>query len=354
MKLKNTFIDSKMNKDVDERLVPKGQYPHAENIRVSNSDGSDAGSVENIKGNEQLTNLGLTNAKCIGAIGDNSNRKIYWFVTSDEKDLVLEYDKTKDIDPLTTLLESTNPNGVLNFSKDFLITGVNKLINDDSNDDLLFWTDNRNPPRVINIERFKGSLPDSFAEADISVIKAPPLKAPEFTFSLTLESSIDSLDDKFLAFAYRYKYLDGEYSALSSFTNYAFSPSGLDIDFDTLENRGMRNSFNALNITLNSGGKNVSEVQLCVKESNSNNVYIVEDFIKDEDNIVDNSNIVYNFINDKTLRVLPDDELLRAYDNVPRLAKAQDIIGNRLMYANYEEGLMLVRLILVVILFLTV
>ena len=239
MKLQNTFVQSKMNKDVDERLLPKGQYPHAENIRVSNSDGSDVGAIENIKGNKALTNLGLTNAKCIGATADNANRKLYWFVTSDEKDLVLEYDRVTNT--TETLLESTKPNSVLNFDINSLITGVNKLVNDDSNDDLLFWTDNINPPRVVNIERFKGSLPDSFVEADISVIKAPPLSAPEFTFSLTLESSIDSLDDKFLAFAYRYKYLDGEYSALSSFSNYAFAPRDLDIDFDTLENRGMRN-----------------------------------------------------------------------------------------------------------------
>ena len=35
--------------------------------------------------------------------------------------------------------------------------------------------------------------------------------------------------------------------------------------------------------------------------------------------------------------MLPDDELLRLYDNVPLRAKAQTLQGNRLMYGNYVE-----------------
>ena len=51
MKLQNTFVQSRMNRDIDERLIPKGQYINAENIRVVSSDGSDVGAVENIKVN---------------------------------------------------------------------------------------------------------------------------------------------------------------------------------------------------------------------------------------------------------------------------------------------------------------
>ena len=38
---KNTFIQGKMNKDLDDRLLPNGQYRNAENITVSKSEGSD-------------------------------------------------------------------------------------------------------------------------------------------------------------------------------------------------------------------------------------------------------------------------------------------------------------------------
>ena len=50
-KLKQTFIRGKMNKDLDERLVPKGEYRDGENIQVSTSEGNDVGAIENILGN---------------------------------------------------------------------------------------------------------------------------------------------------------------------------------------------------------------------------------------------------------------------------------------------------------------
>ena len=37
-----------MNKDLDERLVPNGEYRDAQNIEVVTSEGSDVGSVQNI------------------------------------------------------------------------------------------------------------------------------------------------------------------------------------------------------------------------------------------------------------------------------------------------------------------
>ena len=49
--IKNQFTGGKMNKDLDERLVPKGEYRDAMNIQVSTSEESDVGSVQNILGN---------------------------------------------------------------------------------------------------------------------------------------------------------------------------------------------------------------------------------------------------------------------------------------------------------------
>ena len=153
MKLKNTFVQGKMNKDLDERLLPKGQYPHAENIRLSNSEASDVGAIENVLGNKSLTTLGLTNAVCIGSFSDDSNQKIYWFITADEKDVVMEYDFTQSPENgLSTVLESPT---VLNFSTEHLITGVVKIINGEQDKDLLVWTDDLNQPRCVNIARFK-------------------------------------------------------------------------------------------------------------------------------------------------------------------------------------------------------
>ena len=52
--LKHTFVKGRMNKDLDERLIPNGEYRDALNIQVSSSEGSDAGAIENVLGNEKV------------------------------------------------------------------------------------------------------------------------------------------------------------------------------------------------------------------------------------------------------------------------------------------------------------
>ena len=339
MKLQNTFVQGKMNKDIDERLLPKGQYPHAENIRVANSDGSDMGAIENVRGSEQLTDLGLVNGITIGTFSDDSNQKLYWFITSDEKDLVVEYDVPNG--QTNILRESSKPDGTLNFDKDYLITGVVKIINGESNRDLLGWTDDFNPPRIDNIERAKANHTlngvDSFIEDDISLSKKPPRYAPAVALTYTPTTLENNIENKFLTFAYRYKYLDGGYSAISSFTNYAFAPSEFDLDFQTMENNGMQNSFNAVSIDFNTGDERVTDIELIFKEANSNTPYIIEQFNKGDESWGDDEVQSFVFSNSKSKIPLSSDELFRDYDNVPRKAKALEMIGNRLAFANYLE-----------------
>ena len=55
--IKQNFSAGKMNKDLDERLLPKGQYRHADNIQVSTSEDSHVGALENILSNTQLSFL---------------------------------------------------------------------------------------------------------------------------------------------------------------------------------------------------------------------------------------------------------------------------------------------------------
>ena len=49
--VKNAFIKSKMNKDLDSRLLPSGEYRDGQNIQVSKSEGEDVGALENAVGN---------------------------------------------------------------------------------------------------------------------------------------------------------------------------------------------------------------------------------------------------------------------------------------------------------------
>ena len=69
--IKNTFLAGKMNKSLDDRLVPEGEYRDALNIQVTKSEGADVGVIQNIKGNTNTSNLQLAAGyKVIGSCFD--------------------------------------------------------------------------------------------------------------------------------------------------------------------------------------------------------------------------------------------------------------------------------------------
>ena len=51
---RRNFLKSKMNKDLDARLLTNGEYREGRNINVSRSEGSDVGALENVLGNQQV------------------------------------------------------------------------------------------------------------------------------------------------------------------------------------------------------------------------------------------------------------------------------------------------------------
>ena len=79
--INKSFTGGKMNKDLDERLVPNGEYRDAMNIQVSTSEDSDVGTVQNILGNEKACPDSIYQSapiNTIGTISDETNDTIYW------------------------------------------------------------------------------------------------------------------------------------------------------------------------------------------------------------------------------------------------------------------------------------
>jgi hypothetical protein len=182
--VKNAFIQSKMNKDLDDRLLPSGQYRHAINAQVSKSEGSDVGALENVLGNALVVDLtnSVENVSSIGYLSDEFSNSIYVFLTDNSSSsyipsgpgsnhYIYKYDVGNN--SLTKLVEGA----FLNFSKLNPIFGVNLL------EDLLFWTDNRNQPRKINIQNPLGYYTK---EEHISVAKYYPYKAIDLYSESTL------------------------------------------------------------------------------------------------------------------------------------------------------------------------
>jgi len=193
--VKNAFIKSKMNKDLDDRLIPSGEYRDAQNVQISRSESSDVGALENVLGNKEIlfngqkfsTLVGAANIKCIGQFVDENNNTIYSFWTDyfdtqaedriiyspSAKNYIMGYNQQSG--EFAVLVEGA----FLNFSQTNHIIGVNII------EGLLFWTDNRNQPRKINVNLANtfGStytVPTYYADEDsISVSKYNPYQTIE-------------------------------------------------------------------------------------------------------------------------------------------------------------------------------
>ena len=196
----HTFLKGKMNKDLDERLVPNGEYRDALNLEVATSEGSDVGALQTLIGNVQKENRSLNDittlhttwqasglayipvdSKCIGTVKDPTTEKIYWFIAASSINAIIEYDQIRDV-VYPILVEKKSDSNFLKFSPDHLITGVNIL------EGFLFFTDNQTEPKKVEIEKFKEGSTSfdqttqifgrNIEEADITVIKKSPLLKP--------------------------------------------------------------------------------------------------------------------------------------------------------------------------------
>ena len=143
--LKNNFTGGKMNKDLDERLVPNGQYRDAWNVQVSTTDESEIGALQNLLGNSEITNSIIPgDAVCVGSIADEKNNNIYFLIAATGVSKIIRWNTVEEqLIPVFVDIGSS----VLQYDKKRLITGINII------DDMLFWTDNFTEPKRINIPR---------------------------------------------------------------------------------------------------------------------------------------------------------------------------------------------------------
>ena len=363
------FIKGKMNKSVDERLIPNGEYIDAINVRMGSTENSEIGVIENTKGNLSLTAIQYkgtplsTDARCIGAYEDGANETIYWFIhdssypVSTEAplgkiDLIVSYNTLTD--QIVYHLISVNRDDTkttLNFNSDYLITGVDLV------EDLLFFTDNINPPRFINVKRnypdpalqviivpkaFDYNKQPQILEEELQVIKKPPLFSPSVELR-KVTSNETYLEDRYICFGYRYRYADNDYSATSPFSTPAFYPETFRYDIDTSLNEGMTNRYNSASVTINTGGPLVTGIDLLFKDAQDSTIKVIEKLNKSDLGLADNSDYNFTFDNSNIFTILQDSEILRLYDNVPRFALGQTMMGNRLIYGNYIDGYNLIR-----------
>ena len=453
--LKNAFIKGRMNKDLDERLVPNGEYRDAVNVEITTTEGGEVGSsgnigaIKNILGNELIDSSFSANipadSKAVGNFVDNQNNKIYWLVSSAAKDFILEYDETNIS---VVICDTRGSASHLKFNSNKKITGINLI------GGMLLWTDGVNEPKCINIKQFKEASAtntaatlgattqlsgSNYIEEHITVIKKSPLSsllidvketardgqvtnfttnrnltnievddtitsfiikpgtkglkvgdvlriehkepdtltespstyivtaqitnigtvtassivltikvltrtenipASNLTWDVNLVQEDPFYKLKFPRFAYRWKYKHGQYSTISPFSEVAFLPGNYNFDYKKGFNIGMENTARKIEISsFETPPFNVTEVDVLYKDSVSNNIYKIETIKKNDfENITNWGAYKFSIDSEIVSSVIESNQILRPYDNVPRAALAQEITGNRIVYANYKQN----------------
>ena len=369
--------------DTEERFVAKNDYRDALNVRIATSDEGNEGIVENIRSNKKFTNVSLKEDEtCIGAYEDLNNGSVIYFLHSRSKNHGI-YRLTSG-GSVDTILQ----NSILNFSTSHLITGVNVVGDDDDvfPEGLLYWTDDFNPPRKLNI--LKARLWNSNSSSSLAygamdkqtldVIKYPPTHHPvvgqggSVPYRTDTSKPSNQLIEKAWQFKYRYVYDDLEKSAWSP-----ISTCAMDVSFTQIYNTGVDSQKkNVLPIKFNTGHHTVERIQLAARNSNGSTDFIlIADIDKKKVNeLVSNMGLptsfdgandlvrasvatgaaneivldetlpngvtrFFFFYNDSiysTIDVVESDKL---YDDVPHLAKAQEVVdGNRMVYGNVVTG----------------
>jgi hypothetical protein len=260
-----------MNKDLDDRLIPNGEYRDAQNISVGKSEDDDIGALENVLGNSLVAgsqlltfndqNISVNSAgnsvtidgnvaaepgmtikgvdsstglpfitivtsivyngglnqttlttaydtqttaandkvdvffplEVIGQYSDKPNNRIILFLTNKDVNAVWPPNITNYYNPITqakNYIVSYTPNGAVpfqivaqgaffNFSVNYPMTGITMIEN------LLFFTDNNNQPRQVNVNTGINDATYYTNEDHISVAKYNPYKAIDLVRTTT-------------------------------------------------------------------------------------------------------------------------------------------------------------------------
>lgn len=347
--------------DKDERLLEPGDMTEAQNVTITER-GEGSGSIlKTFKGTTEsspnilVSEPNLSEAvTVIGKVEDPQRNFVYFFVADDvgsTMDSIIQHDPASDT--YKTVLRSS----WLNFSKSVFVKAdiINKDFKRDGTlESVIYFTDNDNPPRKINVDRALAGEYENFSNSEMDIalgaMRAAPTKPPTFTFDTDLNVSTNNFIQDTLQYATQIIYKDGEVSALSPYSKLAISQPAAFGGMETTNYNVVPYQDNVCDIehNINLSHPDLSKVRLLARSGNGGAFFVVDEFdpnVLKERDLPGGTTTVYNpgtkrytFYNDILGRSLSDSSVNKLYDNVPLRAEGQSVTGSRLMYSNYTEG----------------
>ena len=364
--------------DEDERLLKEGAMTDALNVTISEDGDGTEGVIKNVKGTTQGTavsgsELPVDAVTVIGQVSDPQRGFIYFFVADDNgstEHAIYQYDTSTNNYKL--LVKSSN----LAFNKAYPIKAdvVNGAFQQDGViQTILYFTDNLNPPRKINVDRALAGeylfTASSTFDYSLTTIRASLNSCPTIRFETDTSITQNEFLNDYFQFATQLIYTDGEESAISPYSELAVPSSVFQKTAETSsrsrvfenvcvirplyarsEGTSDPDGFNIdfLKTQPFSGVPDVKYIRLLARRGNTGSFFIIDDLpvnsnktrrVSDEVKTVwDYVAGEYRFYNDN-LKIFVGSELAnKMYDNVPKKAIGQALAGNRLFYSGYTEG----------------
>lgn len=346
MIIEKKYLTLGMNGDDSGRELLPGQSLNLMNCREGVTEFGRAGRQENIAGTtlvnqQKFPPYGFQ--QCMGTAIDFQRNRLIFFEWNSFGDHGI-YVYTPSTNQILAVLYDSQVVGGLNFSKDFRINRNAKVIGD-----LLYWTDNLNEPKKINIEAAIKANQADYVTTVVPYqfplnywvetwIKRPPSYA--LTWTRVADSSFleNHVHVNAFQFLYYYDFRDYDFSALSDYS--ALVPFELEASELTE---------NAILIKIPFAEKieqDVQKINIVAKYGNNGSMYIINTFDKgipaDAAAIIAHNagitQLSYQFYN--TILGIPLDKVFAAtpFDEVPLLTKTIELASNRAFLGNNLSG----------------
>jgi hypothetical protein len=301
--MQKILFKGKLNKDVTVKFLGD-DYADARNVIFQTSKQGEDGSLRlyngflKIQPDSQNPDLG----KVIGVCEDKVNSTLYYFTDQNKIWRYNQLTETKQI-----IFEWSG----LNLSS-FIQTGIIG--------DFLYWTDNVNQPRYINVTRSYTNV----TEDDITLIRPAPL-FPLVTNGFSGYQTYSSIDGYGFQFSYRYVYLDNQISVIAPWTKTYYVVNGEEF----------------VSVSKPSGEnipKYVRHVELLVRR-NDENFWQIFSTAQPSNFEIDS----FLFSGDQLGRAVSSIESTKPFENIPIKSKSIEIARDRVFLANNLEGYDLVN-----------
>jgi len=355
--------------DEDERLLKEGAMTDALNVTISEDGDGTEGVLKNVKGTNHVNAFSADHQitdgdeiTVIGQVSDSQRGFIYYFVSDDDahdNDAIYQHDTSANT------YKVVFKNSFLNFDSDYFVKAdvLNGAFQQDGNiQTILYFTDNNNAPRKINVDRALAgdydNLSSSRLDYALSAMRAAPTTPPSAKFSTDTNFNINNFRDSALQFALQYVYVDGEESAISPYSKLVFNDliatEGVE-DFSLVTGKKyFQDNVCEISLAWSSDTSNelnipdVEKIRILVRNGNDGAFFSVDEINPNQDlsstvmgvttQIYDKDVCVYKFFNDRVTSPVDTTLVNKLYDNVPLFAASQSLASNRLFYSDYKEG----------------